>query len=96
MPTDSSSGPPWPAFVDALSTVLMMMVFFTLLMVLVTGTLSYIVALKEVTPGAASSTEHVETMIAASQDKLESALGIQVMLGQDELCLLYTSDAADE
>jgi hypothetical protein len=74
----------------------MMMVFFTLLMVLVTGTLSYIVALKEVTPGAAASTEHVETMIAASQDlafmeppsavdKLESALGSQVMLGQDEL-----------
>ena len=96
MATDSNTGPPWPAFVDALSTVLMMMVFFTLLMVLVTGTLSYIVALKEVTPGAASSTEQVETMIAASQDlafmeppsavdKLESALGSQVMLGQDEL-----------
>ena len=96
MATDSSSGPPWPAFVDALSTVLMMMVFFTLLMVLVTGTLSYIVALKEVTPGAASSTEQVETEIAASQDlafmeppsavdELESALGSQVMLGKDEL-----------
>ncbi|WP_320170476.1 hypothetical protein [Maridesulfovibrio sp.] len=64
----ADSGPPWPGFVDALSTVLMMMVFFTLLMVLVTGTLSYIVALKEVTPGAASSTEQVETKVAASQD----------------------------
>ena len=64
----ADSGPPWPGFVDALSTVLMMMVFFTLLMVLVTGTLSYIVALKEVKPGAASSTEQVETMVAAAQD----------------------------
>jgi hypothetical protein len=95
MATDSD-GPPWPAFVDALSTVLMMMVFFTLLMVLVTGTLSYIVALKEVTPGAAASTEHMETMIAASQDlafmerpsavdRLDEALGSQVMLGRDDL-----------
>ncbi|NDV28098.1 hypothetical protein [Desulfovibrio sp. JC010] len=64
----ADSGPPWPGFVDALSTVLMMMVFFTLLMVLVTGTLSYIVALKEVTPGAATSTEQVETKVAAAQD----------------------------
>lgn len=91
-----NDGPPWPAFVDALSTVLMMMVFFTLLMVLVTGTLSYIVALKEVNPGAASSSEQVETMVAAAQnlsfmerpsavDRLEDALGSQVMLGKDEL-----------
>ncbi|WP_419779923.1 hypothetical protein [Maridesulfovibrio sp.] len=64
----ADSGPPWPGFVDALSTVLMMMVFFTLLMVLVTGTLSYIVALKEVKPGAATSTEQVETMVAAAQE----------------------------
>ncbi|WP_320175366.1 hypothetical protein [Maridesulfovibrio sp.] len=64
----ADSGPPWPGFVDALSTVLMMMVFFTLLMVLVTGTLSYIVALKEVKPGAAHSTEQVETLVAAAQD----------------------------
>ncbi|SDL56503.1 hypothetical protein SAMN05660337_3253 [Maridesulfovibrio ferrireducens] len=64
----ADNGPPWPGFVDALSTVLMMMVFFTLLMVLVVGTLSYIVALKEVTPNASASTEQVETMVAASQD----------------------------
>ena len=93
---NEDSGPPWPAFVDALSTVLMMMVFFTLLMVLVTGTLSYIVALEEVTPGAANSMDHVETMVAAAQDlafmekpsaldELESALGSQVVLGKDEL-----------
>lgn len=91
-----SDGPPWPAFVDALSTVLMMMVFFTLLMVLVTGTLSYIVALKEVTPGAASSPEHIETMVAAAQDlafmekpssmdQLAAALGNEAHLGQGDL-----------
>jgi len=93
MSTDS--GPPWPAFVDALSTVLMMMVFFTLLMVLVTGTLSYIVALKEVTPGAANSVEKVETMVAAAQDlafmekpssmdQLQEALGNEAKLGQSD------------
>jgi len=91
----TESGPPWPAFVDALSTVLMMMVFFTLLMVLVTGTLSYIVALKEVTPGAANSVEKVETMVAAAQDlafmekpssmdQLQEALGNEAKLGQSD------------
>ncbi len=92
----ADSGPPWPGFVDALSTVLMMMVFFTLLMVLVTGTLSYIVALKEVTPGAASSTEQVETLVAASQDlsflekpssldKLQDALNNIAELGKGDI-----------
>ncbi|OEU67622.1 MAG: hypothetical protein BA863_10455 [Desulfovibrio sp. S3730MH75] len=94
MSTDS--GPPWPGFVDALSTVLMMMVFFTLLMVLVTGTLSYIVALKEVTPGATMSTEQVEELVAvtndlsftdkpSSMDKLQAALNDEAQLGEDDL-----------
>lgn len=92
----ADSGPPWPGFVDALSTVLMMMVFFTLLMVLVTGTLSYIVALKEVKPGAATSTEQVETMVAAAQDlafmekpssmdKLAEAMTQSAVLGKEDL-----------
>ncbi len=90
------NGPPWPGFVDALSTVLMMMVFFTLLMVLVVGTLSYIVAIKEVTPGAASSTEQVETMVAAAQDlsflekptsmdRLAEAMQQSAELGKEDL-----------
>ncbi|CCO24143.1 hypothetical protein [Maridesulfovibrio hydrothermalis] len=94
----ADNGPPWPGFVDALSTVLMMMVFFTLLMVLVTGTLSYIVALKEVTPGAAMSTEQVETLVAASQDlaflekpssmnRLQDALNQSAELGKDDLAV---------
>ncbi len=94
MSTDS--GPPWPGFVDALSTVLMMMVFFTLLMVLVTGTLSYIVALKEVTPGAKMSTQQVEELVAvandlsftdkpSSMDKLQAALNNEAQLGEDDL-----------
>ncbi|WP_421902279.1 hypothetical protein [Maridesulfovibrio sp.] len=92
----ADSGPPWPGFVDALSTVLMMMVFFTLLMVLVTGTLSYIVALKEVKPGAAHSTEQVETLVAAAQDlsfmekpssmdKLAEAMTQSAVLGKEDL-----------
>lgn len=92
------SGPPWPGFVDALSTVLMMMVFFTLLMVLVTGTLSYIIAIKEVSPGAASSTEQVETLAAAAQDlsflekpssmdKLAEAMNQSAELKEDEIMI---------
>ncbi|WP_319760426.1 hypothetical protein [Maridesulfovibrio sp.] len=92
----ADSGPPWPGFVDALSTVLMMMVFFTLLMVLVTGTLSYIVALKEVNPGAATSTEQVETRVAAAQDlsfmekpssmdKLAQTMTQSAVLGKEDL-----------
>ncbi|WP_321403452.1 hypothetical protein [Maridesulfovibrio sp.] len=92
----ADNGPPWPGFVDALSTVLMMMVFFTLLMVLVTGTLSYIVALKEVKPGAATSTEQVETKVAAAQDlsfmekpssvdKLAETMTQSAVLGKEDL-----------
>ena len=55
--------PPWPGFVDALSTVLMMMVFFTLLLVLVVGTLSYIVALKDAAPTETTGSE--ETSVVA-------------------------------
>lgn len=66
MPQDGS--PPWPGFVDALSTVLMMMVFFTLLMVIVVGTLSYMVAMRNASPTVAEtqSTEIVEASQAVS------------------------------
>lgn len=66
----SDGGPPWPGFVDALSTVLLMMVFFTLLMVLVVGTLSYIVAIKEVKPPEGASSETDTTKAEASLNAL--------------------------
>lgn len=92
MPEDSS--PPWPGFVDALSTVLMMMVFFTLLMVLVVGTLSYMVALRNASPLTASAdgeevveaSEIMETaqpMTAA--ERLQKALTAKATLEDKDL-----------
>ena len=90
------SGPPWPGFVDALSTVLMMMVFFTLLMVLVVGTLSYIVALKEVNPEATVATEEPGSAEKAAKalpspkpessiQQLSEALKEETVLEQEDL-----------
>ncbi len=93
MPEDS--GPPWPGFVDALSTVLMMMVFFTLLMVLVVGTLSYMIALKDTTlVQAAPSTEMTETVSGkdgmeydsfSAVERLQQALTTKAVLGEEDL-----------
>lgn len=90
----AEGSPPWPGFVDALSTVLMMMVFFTLLMVLVVGTLSYMVALRNASPVTSSPNE--EEVVAASQpmqyvqplsaaERLEKALGTKAMLEDNDL-----------
>ncbi|WP_319471407.1 hypothetical protein [uncultured Pseudodesulfovibrio sp.] len=89
------SAPPWPGFVDALSTVLMMMVFFTLLMVLVVGTLSYMIALKDTTlVQAAPSTEMTETVSGkdgmeydsfSAVERLQQALTTKAVLGEEDL-----------
>jgi hypothetical protein len=91
--TDDNA-PPWPGFVDALSTVLMMMVFFTLLMVLVVGTLSYMIAIKE-TAVAQGVTEEAADIVAASEsmdyqslssgEQLTEALTRKAELGEEDL-----------
>jgi len=94
----SESGPPWPGFVDALSTVLLMMVFFTLLLVMVVGTLSYVVALKEVTPSASASDSESavsknvgmledleEKTIVTAVNKLQEVLNKAAVLTPDDL-----------
>lgn len=86
--------PPWPGFVDALSTVLMMMVFFTLLMVLVVGTLSYMVALRNASPMTTSENEN--EVVQASEpmqyaqkltaaERLQKALNTQATLEERDL-----------
>ncbi|MBG0776161.1 MAG: hypothetical protein H0S85_06965 [Desulfovibrionaceae bacterium] len=93
MAQDHDAGPPWPGFVDALSTVLMMMVFFTLLMVLVVGTLSYIVALKDAAPTqttgdtqvVASSQAMAYAAPLSSKERLEKALSTQALLDAKDL-----------
>ncbi|MBI9080931.1 MAG: hypothetical protein JEY79_14480 [Pseudodesulfovibrio sp.] len=87
--------PPWPGFVDALSTVLMMMIFFTLLMVLVVGTLSYMIALKDTSPGqAAANSEMAETVLASENmeytalsaaERLQAALTNKAVLSEEDL-----------
>jgi len=86
--------PPWPGFVDALSTVLMMMVFFTLLMVLVVGTLSYMIAIKDTAVAQGVAEEPVDT-VAASESidyqslsasaQLKEALTRKAELGEEDL-----------
>ncbi len=87
--------PPWPGFVDALSTVLMMMVFFTLLLVLVVGTLSYVVSLKDETAPSGShgssethtvaSIDSIEYAPMSATEKLREALTRQALLSEEDI-----------
>lgn len=85
--------PPWPGFVDALSTVLMVMIFFTLLMVLVVGTLSYMISLKDVSPDAepseAETAQGVKSLDTpdkpTSMQTLSQVLNIAVELEEEDL-----------
>lgn len=91
--TDDNA-PPWPGFVDALSTVLMMMVFFTLLMVLVVGTLSYMIAIKETAvaqgvveeaPDIVAASESMEYKSLSASEQLTEALTRKAELGEEDL-----------
>ncbi|MDD3312460.1 hypothetical protein [Pseudodesulfovibrio sp.] len=89
-----NGAPPWPGFVDALSTVLMMMVFFTLLMVLVVGTLSYMIAIKDTAVAQGVAEEPVDTVAASesidykslsASEQLKEALTRKAELGEEDL-----------
>ena len=86
--------PPWPGFVDALSTVLMMMVFFTLLMVLVVGTLSYMIAIKDTAVAQGVAEEPTQTVAASesidyqslsASEQLKEALTRKAELTQEDV-----------
>ena len=86
--------PPWPGFVDALSTVLMMMVFFTLLMVLVVGTLSYMIAIKDTAVAQGVVEEPTQTVAASesidyqslsASEQLKEALTRKAELTQEDV-----------
>lgn len=89
------SVPPWPGFVDALSTVLMMMVFFTLLLVLVVGTLSYMISLKTAAQVVASvdsevvevvpSTKHMEYIKKSAVEQLQASLTKKAVLHEKDI-----------
>lgn len=80
------SSPPWPGFVDALSSVLMMMIFFTLILVLVVATLSFEIGRKNTTKTeAASSSQSVDYQALTSSERLQDALTQKAELGEEDI-----------
>ena len=81
------STPPWPGFVDALSSVLMMMIFFTLILVLVVATLSYKIGSTKtvVSEETASSSESVNHQSRSATDRLQEALTQKAELSEEDI-----------
>ena len=81
------SSPPWPGFVDALSSVLMMMIFFTLILVLVVATLSYETGRKNKTTveASADAVANAGVQSLSSSDLLQDALAQKAELGEEDI-----------
>lgn len=84
------STPPWPGFVDALSSVLMMMVFFTLILVLVVATLSYMSGSKNTavvgeTASSSSPSESVNHQSRSATGRLQEALTQKAELSEEDI-----------
>jgi hypothetical protein len=81
------STPPWPGFVDALSSVLMMMIFFTLILVLVVATLSYKIGRTNTVASeeASSSSETVNAPSRSATDRLQEALTQKAELSEEDI-----------
>ena len=81
------STPPWPGFVDALSSVLMMMIFFTLILVLVVATLSYKIGSTKtvVSEETASSSESVNHQSLSATERLQEALTQKAELSEEDI-----------
>ena len=80
------STPPWPGFVDAFSSVLMM-IFFTLILVLVVATLSYKIGRSNtvVSEEAASSSESVNHQSLSTTERLQEALTQKAELSEEDI-----------